>query len=95
MPVCKSHSSCCQTIDVWSRNLTALRVVTLDVPIAEVISENNEDIGLRGVRCLDSAEGCEQEKGEEGGLVFHEGGVWSGFKGLDTTFIPAQGRRNL
>ena len=58
MPVGETHALRRKPVDVRRGNFAALRVVALDVAVAEVVGEDDEDVGLvLSQECLRGARG--------------------------------------
>ena len=51
MSVGEAHALRREPVDVGRGNFSALRVVALDIAVTEVVGEDDEDVGLGGVRC--------------------------------------------
>ena len=51
MSVGEAHALRREPVDVRRGNFPALRVVALDIAVTEVVGEDDEDVGLGGVRC--------------------------------------------
>lgn len=58
MPVRKPHALCGEPVKVRCGDFAALRVVTLYIPVAEVVDVDDEEVGFR---CVD---GCEMDNDE-------------------------------
>ena len=50
MSVGEAHALRREPVDVRRGNFPALRVVALDIAVTEVVGEDDEDVGLGGVR---------------------------------------------
>ena len=51
MSVGEPHALRREPIDMRRGNFPALRVVALHIAVTEVVGEDDEDVGLGGVRC--------------------------------------------
>ena len=89
MAVGETHSLRRQFVDVRCGDPAALAVVALDITVAEVISEEDKDVGFGygpwRVDCVQRGGRREEEGEQKGGQCFHE---WDGpedasvFRGL-------------
>ena len=73
MPVGESHALSGKPVYVRRRDLTALRVVTLHISVAEIVGEDDEDIGFGGFAFsgVDCGQRSEHYGGEQCEEVFH------------------------
>ncbi len=52
MRICESHSLCAEFVDVRRRDLSTPGVVALHIAVAEVVGEDDENIGIRCVGAM-------------------------------------------
>jgi hypothetical protein len=80
MSIRETHSACSKVVNVGGGNFAALGVVALDIAVAKVVGEDDDDVGLLCGSGLGQG-GGEQESGEE--EFFHrKGGREEAMKGL-------------
>ena len=74
MPIRETHALRREPVNVRRGNLAALGIVALHIAIAEIVGEDDENVGhfARCVGSADCAQRGEQQGSEEGEGVFHD-----------------------
>ena len=62
MTIRKAHPLCGQPVDIWRRNLAAIRIVTGDIAKAEVVGVEDDDVGIGRCRIEVDRESSRKEQ---------------------------------